>query len=174
MAAEASIGEWINAGGWALAEAAFSESFLSPLMGRKTCVKSPLGLFLDVKLPKPNSSRQINKKIRKRIYQRDQYRCVRCGSADTEELTLQHAIPHSKGGASTECNMVTMCNTCNQRIGNEYDYGCLKLAGLHWGWDPQIMGRDASQDAWREAINISDNIVVSFVERRHLPGSWFG
>jgi len=164
---DSQIPEWIDAGGWALAEKEFAERFIGPLMACRTCVKSPLGLFLDKRLPK-TSSRRIKPEIRELVYRRDSHCCVRCGCTDLAQLTLQHAIPFSRGGASTECNLVTMCEPCNQNVGNNFDYGCLSLAGLHSGWDPKIMGREASPDSWREASNISDNIVVSFVETREL------
>lgn len=53
--------------------------------------------------------------LRERIYRRDGYRCLECGSAD--DLTLDHVHPHSRGGADTEENLQTLCRSCNSRKG---------------------------------------------------------
>jgi 5-methylcytosine-specific restriction endonuclease McrA len=49
---------------------------------------------------------------RERIYERDGHRCVSCGT--DENLTLDHRIPKSRGGPSTDDNLQTMCAPCNQ------------------------------------------------------------
>jgi 5-methylcytosine-specific restriction endonuclease McrA len=48
---------------------------------------------------------------RNRIYRRDNYQCVYCGSK--KELTLDHVIPKSKGGPNDWENLVTSCSKCN-------------------------------------------------------------
>ena len=48
---------------------------------------------------------------RNRIYRRDGYECVYCGSK--KELTLDHVIPKSKGGKNEWTNLVTSCFNCN-------------------------------------------------------------
>jgi CRISPR/Cas system Type II protein with McrA/HNH and RuvC-like nuclease domain len=48
---------------------------------------------------------------RHRIYRRDNYQCVYCGSK--RELTLDHVIPKSKGGGNNWENLVTSCSKCN-------------------------------------------------------------
>ena len=48
---------------------------------------------------------------RNRIYKRDGYECVYCGSH--RDLTLDHVIPKSRGGANTWTNLVTSCQKCN-------------------------------------------------------------
>lgn len=53
--------------------------------------------------------------IRERVYERDGYRCVRCGSAD--DLTLDHIIPWSKNGADKVSNLQTLCGPCNSGKG---------------------------------------------------------
>jgi CRISPR/Cas system Type II protein with McrA/HNH and RuvC-like nuclease domain len=54
---------------------------------------------------------------RKRIYKRDNFECVYCGSK--KNLTIDHVIPRSKGGANTWDNLVTCCSSCNLRKGNK-------------------------------------------------------
>lgn len=48
---------------------------------------------------------------RTRIYKRDNYECVYCGSH--KNLTLDHVIPKSKGGTNDWTNLVTSCIKCN-------------------------------------------------------------
>jgi HNH endonuclease len=53
--------------------------------------------------------------LRERIYRRDGYRCLSCGSR--EDLTLDHIHPKSLGGADTESNLQTLCRPCNSSKG---------------------------------------------------------
>lgn len=53
--------------------------------------------------------------IRKRVYERDNYRCTECGSEDN--LTLDHIIPWSKNGPDNVSNLRTLCGPCNSRKG---------------------------------------------------------
>ncbi len=56
---------------------------------------------------------------RRRIYERDDYRCVYCGEQfPAEELTLDHVLPRVKGGDRSEGNLVTACSTCNTAKGH--------------------------------------------------------
>ena len=50
---------------------------------------------------------------RNRIYKRDGYQCVYCGSH--RNLTLDHVIPKSRGGTNEWTNLVTSCQKCNLR-----------------------------------------------------------
>lgn len=53
---------------------------------------------------------------RKNIYVRDSYTCQYCGKVFTaRELTLDHVLPRSKGGASSWENMVAACQPCNRK-----------------------------------------------------------
>lgn len=50
------------------------------------------------------------------VWQRDQGRCVKCGS--NVELQFDHVIPVSLGGASTPENLQILCGTCNRAKSN--------------------------------------------------------
>jgi len=47
------------------------------------------------------------------VLARDDYACVYCGA--TEDLTLDHVIPRSRGGSHAPENLVTACRSCNSR-----------------------------------------------------------
>lgn len=56
------------------------------------------------------------KPSRKRIYRRDGFKCVYCGS--TKDLTIDHVIPKSRGGNNDWLNLVSSCVSCNLKKGN--------------------------------------------------------
>lgn len=65
-------------------------------------------------------SRERNKakimpSLRKRVFERDAYRCRQCG--DWHDLHLDHIIPESKGGPTTFENLQVLCGPCNLRKG---------------------------------------------------------
>src|ERR1700683_3922736 len=64
----------------------------------------------------PHQTRALS---RKNILLRDRNTCQYCGEAlAAGELTLDHVIPRSRGGASTWENLVACCHSCNRRKGS--------------------------------------------------------
>jgi hypothetical protein len=57
----------------------------------------------------------IPKSVRRSVWQRDQGRCVECGSR--ERLEYDHTIPLIKGGSNTERNLRLLCERCNRQKG---------------------------------------------------------
>lgn len=53
---------------------------------------------------------------RNRLFKRDNFECVYCGSRKT--LTIDHVMPKSRGGANTWTNLVTCCSSCNRKKGD--------------------------------------------------------
>jgi len=81
-------------------------------------VKLPSILRL-LKYVKVKKSR-IVKFSRANIYARDKYTCQYCNTAfRSEELTFDHVIPVSHGGAKSWENIVTACIDCNRRKGGQ-------------------------------------------------------
>lgn len=53
---------------------------------------------------------------RRNLFKRDHYVCQYCGAQPgTEELTVDHVVPRSRGGASNWTNCVLACTVCNKR-----------------------------------------------------------
>ncbi len=62
---------------------------------------------------------KISNKMRFAIYERDGYRCRRCGVRDGyARLEIDHIIPIAKGGKSTYDNLQTLCHDCNVEKGD--------------------------------------------------------
>lgn len=55
--------------------------------------------------------RRMRSVPRDTIYERDGHRCVYCGS--TDDLTLDHVMPISRGGGESPANLATCCRSCN-------------------------------------------------------------
>lgn len=68
----------------------------------------------DAKNPPPKK-KPIPSGIRRRVFERDGYRCKRCGSH--HELHADHIIAESKGGEATLENLQTLCGPCNRAKG---------------------------------------------------------
>lgn len=53
---------------------------------------------------------------RQNIFKRDNFECQYCGTK--RDLTLDHVIPSSRGGAQAWHNLVTACKRCNAKKGD--------------------------------------------------------
>ncbi|MFK8058518.1 MAG: HNH endonuclease [Polaribacter sp.] len=57
-------------------------------------------------------TRRISQQIKNQVWNRDNGKCVECGS--NEKLEFDHIIPYSKGGANTYRNIQLLCENCNR------------------------------------------------------------
>ncbi len=69
--------------------------------------------------------REISERQRFRILVRDGFRCRACGASPLTtpgvELDVDHILPWSKGGETTDDNLETKCKQCNLGKGNAFD-----------------------------------------------------
>lgn len=63
----------------------------------------------------PRGRRHIPDDLRMAVYERDGFLCLHCGT--TENLSLDHIHPYSRGGQDTLDNLQTLCRPCNSRKG---------------------------------------------------------
>jgi 5-methylcytosine-specific restriction endonuclease McrA len=77
--------------------------------------KGRVGYKTIVADPTIAQSRYISKELRKSILERDGNKCVRCGSIHA--LDIDHALPISLGGKSSEDNLQVLCRECNGQKG---------------------------------------------------------
>lgn len=84
--------------------------------------QNPHHMEVPSELPAPQGTENkyihapITKAQRQRILDRDGNKCVECGV--TKSLSIDHIIPVSKGGDSSDENLRTLCKTCNSKKGN--------------------------------------------------------
>lgn len=74
---------------------------------------SVIRLFQLIRRPRPRV-----KLTRREVFVRDKFTCQYCGVVHGD-LTLDHVMPRSKGGAHTWENLVTACRSCNHRKGGK-------------------------------------------------------
>jgi len=74
---------------------------------------------------KRRTRREISERQRFRILVRDGFHCRACGASPLKqpgiELHVDHIVPWSKGGETTDNNLETKCKRCNLGKGNAFD-----------------------------------------------------
>lgn len=74
-----------------------------------------------IRLKNYNNVPFVNYKYcRKNVYKRDKYRCRYCNKflKNSNEITIDHMVPKSKGGTDSWENTVTSCMKCNHKKKN--------------------------------------------------------
>lgn len=79
---------------------------------------SAAGLYKVPEAYRP-TKKPISNKLRKQVFERDAYRCVRCGSHLS--LEADHVFPECCGGEATLDNLQTLCKPCNMKKGGRVD-----------------------------------------------------
>lgn len=89
------------------------------------------------------------------IYRRDQYTCQYCEKKLTgKELSVDHIIPVSKGGANNFMNCVTACKQCNNRKANfeAHEVGMTLIKKpINPTWNPVFHIRERPK-AWKPLL----------------------
>lgn len=72
----------------------------------------------------PEKIRYVPLKLRLKVFQRDNFKCVFCGKSPVThngcDLHIDHIIPFAKGGKTALENLQTLCKECNWGKGNEH------------------------------------------------------
>lgn len=79
----------------------------------------------DSRSAKRRTRREISDRQRFRILVRDGFRCKACGASPLiqvgVDLHVDHILPWSKGGETTDDNLESKCRQCNLGKGNAFD-----------------------------------------------------
>lgn len=93
------------------------------------------------------------------IYARDGYTCQYCGvRLSISELTYDHVVPRSQGGATDWTNIVTCCHACNRVKGGRTPRQAgmqLRALPVQPNWVPAVTIRVSLRsvpDAWRDYL----------------------
>jgi 5-methylcytosine-specific restriction endonuclease McrA len=94
---------------------------------------------------------------RRNIYKRDHYTCQYCGvQPGTEELTIDHVVPRSRGGRSTWENCVLACVACNgakaDRTPAEAKLS-LRRPPARPKWKPHYAATGVRIDSWAKFVS---------------------
>lgn len=65
--------------------------------------------------PRSYKKRPIPQWLRWQVFERDEFRCVKCGTH--KALRADHIVPESKGGVASMANLQTLCEPCNRSKG---------------------------------------------------------
>lgn len=65
------------------------------------------------RVPKQKDRSRFSEKIIKEIFERDDFRCVRCGTYKDLESVSHHITFRSQGGLGTKRNGATTCRSCH-------------------------------------------------------------
>ncbi|MFO0904803.1 MAG: HNH endonuclease [Pirellulales bacterium] len=94
---------------------------------------------------------------RRNLYRRDQYTCQYCGAQPgSEELTIDHVLPRSRGGTSTWENCVLACLDCNQRKANRTPVEAtmpLGKAPIRPAWTPLYARHTVRVESWGKFLS---------------------
>lgn len=60
---------------------------------------------------KRSQATDIPKSVKDKVWQRDEHRCIFCGSSQARPES--HIIPRSSGGIGVEQNIITVCRRCH-------------------------------------------------------------
>jgi 5-methylcytosine-specific restriction endonuclease McrA len=94
---------------------------------------------------------------RRNIYKRDRFACQYCGEQPgSEELTLDHVLPRSRGGTSTWENCVLACVDCNARKADKTPAEAqmpLRKEPVRPSWRPLYASREVRCDSWFRFIS---------------------
>lgn len=87
--------------------------------------QSPADIPTQSPSAKRRTRREISDRQRFRILVRDGFRCKSCGASPLiqpgVELHVDHILPWSKGGESTDDNLESKCKQCNLGKGNAFN-----------------------------------------------------
>jgi 5-methylcytosine-specific restriction endonuclease McrA len=102
-----------------------SDSSEQPRQEETETNRGALGSSIRVGPAKRRTRREPSERQRFRILVRDGFRCKACGASPITqpgvELHVDHVLPWSQGGETTDDNLETKCKKCNLGKGNAFN-----------------------------------------------------
>jgi 5-methylcytosine-specific restriction endonuclease McrA len=112
-------------GSWSKALGKFVEWINSEPSNTLTQVCNQVDKVEQFQPTKHRTRREISDRQRFRILVRDGFRCRSCGASPLNqsgvELHVDHILPWSKGGETTDDNLESKCKQCNLGKGNAFE-----------------------------------------------------
>jgi 5-methylcytosine-specific restriction endonuclease McrA len=94
---------------------------------------------------------------RRNIFKRDHYACQYCGAQPgSEELSLDHVVPRSRGGQSSWENCVLACIACNKRKADRMPQQAgmkLRKLPVRPTWKPMYARDSARIESWSRFVS---------------------
>lgn len=94
---------------------------------------------------------------RRNLFQRDRFMCQYCGiQPGSEELTIDHVMPRSRGGLTTWDNCVLACVECNKRKADRTPTEAhmhLRSHPKRPRWKPLYAARAVVPESWSQFIS---------------------
>jgi 5-methylcytosine-specific restriction endonuclease McrA len=101
-----------------------SDSSEEPHKSESETSNGAVGSATQIGSAKRRTRREISDRQRFRILVRDGFRCTACGASPLTqpgvELHVDHVLPWSRGGETTDDNLLTKCKQCNLGKGNAF------------------------------------------------------
>ena len=90
----------------------------------------------------------IPQSVKEAVWERDNHRCVLCGSEKANPWC--HLIARSQGGLGIEQNVISMCDNCHRRYDNTTDRKSIKAFLIEYikGFYPDWNEQDVVYDKW--------------------------
>ncbi len=94
---------------------------------------------------------------RRNVFKRDSFMCQYCGcKPGSEELTIDHVMPRSRGGLSSWTNCVLACIDCNTRKANrtpEQAHMPLRGTPVRPHWNPLYAPHGVRIESWSKFVS---------------------
>lgn len=111
---------------------------------------------IDGKMVTPGSSWDL---LRKQVLRRDGYRCTNCGL--TSNLSVDHRVPLSLGGANSLSNLTTLCRDCHEHKDQRKIFDSTFDAKDNYGQDHKLTRK---VKILSDAINSGGRVAISYTD----------